>query len=82
MPPALFSMFILEIGSCFLPSQPEPQSSYFMLPAIAGMTGVSLHTQLFSVKMGTLEFLFLPWLAWNCDAPDLSLPCSLGMTGL
>jgi hypothetical protein len=37
-PPALFDLLIFEIRSCFLPG-PWAVSSYFTLPAGAGMTG-------------------------------------------
>jgi hypothetical protein len=36
----------------------------FYASHVAGMTGAYHHTQLFSIKMGSLEH-FLSWLAWN-----------------
>jgi hypothetical protein len=47
------ALVILEIGACFLPMQAWT-SSYFGLPAIAVMTGMHHHTQLFpTVEMRT-----------------------------
>jgi hypothetical protein len=43
----------------------------FMLPQIAGMTGVHLHIQLL-VEMWSCELL--PRLALNCYSSDLHLP--------
>jgi hypothetical protein len=34
-----------------------PWSSYFMLPAVAGMTGAQNYPQLFSIKMGSFKLL-------------------------
>jgi hypothetical protein len=45
---ALFALAILEIGCYFLPRPAWTQSSYFTLPAIAGMTGVHHYSQIFS----------------------------------
>jgi hypothetical protein len=61
---------IFEIGSFFW----AMVASYFMLPAVARMTGNSHYTQLL-VEMGACKhFLFLPVLAWSHDPSDLSLP--------
>jgi hypothetical protein len=43
IPPTLFALLLLEIGSCFMP--------YFTLSTISEMTGEYHHTQLFSVQM-------------------------------
>jgi hypothetical protein len=56
MTPALFPLFIFEIGFCFLPRLPEPWFYYFKRPSTVGMTGTCHHTQLLLVKMGSLEF--------------------------
>jgi hypothetical protein len=56
MPTELFGVVILEITSYFYLGQPEPQSSYFKLPIVAGMTS-ECH-QLFSVVMGGLTNFF------------------------
>jgi hypothetical protein len=39
---------------------PGPQSSYFMLPAIAGMTGVYHHGQPFSFALESHKLYFCP----------------------
>jgi hypothetical protein len=45
-------MVILEIVSFYL-GQPEPQSSYFMFPSIAGITGTYHHAQhFFTLRWG------------------------------
>jgi hypothetical protein len=67
-PPALFAFVILEIGSHFCPGHPRWQSSWFMLPAVAGMTGAHHYTQPFSFEMRSHELL-LPRLTWNHDPP-------------
>jgi hypothetical protein len=42
----------------------------FMLPGVAGMTGIHYCTHW--LKWGFMNYL--PWLASNLDPPDLSLP--------
>jgi hypothetical protein len=77
--PALFALLVLEIGLGFCPGQPGPQSLYFKLPTVTGMTGPCYHTYFFSVEMGSHKvFFFLPRLAWKFNAPHLSLLHSLG----
>jgi hypothetical protein len=65
MPPILFALIILEIGSWFV--------SYFTLPTVARMTDMYHHAQLFSfsVEMGLINYF--PGLAWNHNPPDLHL---------
>jgi hypothetical protein len=77
MPPVLFSLVILEIGSCFLPRQAWTTIPLFQ--AAAGMTKCTPpHPALFfPIEMEVLR-IFLPRLLWNPDPPDLSLPRSLG----
>jgi hypothetical protein len=48
----------------------------FMLPVVAGMTGMCHHTQIFSVEMGGGLMNFFARLASNYDPPNLSLPSS------
>jgi hypothetical protein len=68
-PPALFSLVILEMGSCFLPREAGTVICHlFMLPALAGISGTNHHAQLFLVEMGSCE-LFLPGMAWNSLEP-------------
>jgi hypothetical protein len=54
---ALFALIILEIGSGW----PGLWFSYFKLPTIARMTGMSHDTQLFSVEMGFCKLFSLGW---------------------
>jgi hypothetical protein len=65
MPPALFALGILEIGS-----------SHFMFLTIAGMSGLGHHALLFYVGVSQM---FLPSLAWNPNPLALSsLPYNMG----
>jgi hypothetical protein len=57
----LLWFFILELGSCFLPGQPGAWWSYFMIPAIAGMSGIYNYPWLFSVKMRSHKLFCLEW---------------------
>jgi hypothetical protein len=77
--PSSFILVILELRMLlfFCSRRPRLQYSYFMLSAIAGMTGVCHHIQLFSYWLESCK-LFLLRLAWNCDPLDLSLLHSLG----
>jgi hypothetical protein len=64
-----FGDVMLETGSRFLPRPAWTRSSYFTLPAVAGMTGAHHHG---------VSQTFLPGLAWNCCPPDFSFPHCLG----
>jgi hypothetical protein len=61
--------------------QPGPQSSYFLLPTITGMTGACDQAQ---ISLSPLPILgwgqanILPRLAWSHSFPDFSLSHSLG----
>jgi hypothetical protein len=54
--------------SLFYPGQPGPQSSYFIVPAIAGMTGASHHSHLL-VETGSRELFpqsgLDQWSSWS-----------------
>jgi hypothetical protein len=56
-----FTLVILEIGSHFHPGHPGSWLPYFMLPAIAGMTGTYHHSQFFSVEMASHTLFCLNW---------------------
>jgi hypothetical protein len=56
-----FCSVFLEIGLAFCPDQPGPQSSYFKLSTIGGMTGVCHHTQLFSIEKGVSKTILSQW---------------------
>jgi hypothetical protein len=75
IPPFLFALAIYEIGSHFYSGQPGLPSSYFMLPALAGIIGVYHHTQLFPLRCSFMNLLF--GVALNCSPPNLTLPSSL-----
>jgi hypothetical protein len=76
-----FAFVIFGIGFCFLyPGQSGPLSSYFKLPAVAGMTNTHHQTKVFSIQM-RLQNFFLSGLTWKCDPPYLSLK-ELGITGV
>jgi hypothetical protein len=53
----LFLLWLIwkQGGFIFCPGQPGPQSSYFTLPVLAGMTGVCHHTQLFSIEVKSVN---------------------------
>jgi hypothetical protein len=56
MSPDLFALLIFEIPSHYLPHGPAwTGSSYFMLPIVSGMTGVSPHPN-FSAEVRSCEF--------------------------
>jgi hypothetical protein len=59
---SFFALFILETGSCFCPGYPGPRSSWFMLPIVAGMTGVCTTPSFFPSKQDLMD-LPLPRLA-------------------
>jgi hypothetical protein len=50
------------------------RSSYFMLPAIAGMTGVFHHISFFLLKSWGDRVSYCPGLAWKYSPPNFSLP--------
>jgi hypothetical protein len=68
-PPGLFAMVIFEIEPCFLSLLLGWWSSYFILPVIAGMTGMpSLHTAIGwdGVSCAFLIWAsFEPWSFWS-----------------
>jgi hypothetical protein len=47
-----------------------------MLPTVYGMVGVCHNTHFFCCYWDVVLWTFLPCLAWNCDPPSSSLPCS------
>jgi hypothetical protein len=49
-----FALVILEIGSCFMPRLAWTVILIFMLPHVAGMTGMQNHTQPL-IEMGWRE---------------------------
>jgi hypothetical protein len=53
--------------SLLCPVLPGPQSSYFMLPTIAEMTGMHHHPSFFPLRWNLMNFL--PGLAWNSNLP-------------
>jgi hypothetical protein len=58
MPPALFLLIVLGIGSPFLPriaKRDGSQSSYFKLPTFAGMTGILCYALPFSCETGVSQ---------------------------
>jgi hypothetical protein len=80
-PLALFVLVILEIGSHFLPTLSWTTNflfytSHFMLPTVAGMTGVCHCAQLL-VEMGSCELLFWaglkPQFSWFQPPKNLGL---------
>jgi hypothetical protein len=76
---ALCAVVILKVGSRFLPRPAwTVHSSYFMLSAITGMTDMQTPHPVFFPLRWKSHKLFLPRLASNCDASDLSLSPSLG----
>jgi hypothetical protein len=65
----------------FFPGQPGSCSSYFMFPAVTGMTGTCYHTQLFPIEMKSHKFFFsLPRLAWNHRAQPPAITVMIGMS--
>jgi hypothetical protein len=78
-PSSPFALVILEIRSRFLPRQPGSRSSYFMFPAVAGMTG-SHYTPgfFFSVVLESCKHFCSAGLEASLYKP----PAKLGMTGV
>jgi hypothetical protein len=74
MPPALSTLVILEIGSCFLPGPAWMGILLFMLLTMAVMTVVHHYDQLFLIKWGLRNFSAHAGL----DTPNLSLQCGWG----
>jgi hypothetical protein len=71
MPPVLFALVILEIGSCFI-AKLDPWSSYFNLHTMAGMTGRYYSTQMLSIEMGSpVNLLPIPQ-SWTGLQPQSS----------
>jgi hypothetical protein len=78
-PPALFTLIILEIGSCFLLRQAWTVILLFYISTFPEMTGVYHHTQLFSFEMGPHELLpspLSPQAGLKLQSSNLSLPSS------
>jgi hypothetical protein len=59
--PALFVLIIFEIGYYFLPGACLNTIILFMLPAIAGMTGVCHHAQIFLLRWSFMSFFGSSW---------------------
>jgi hypothetical protein len=80
MPPALFALVILEIGSCFLP-RPVTVILLFYTSHCSWDDRNTLHAQLFFCWDEVL-YTFLPRLVWNSSPSNLCIPVSWDVTGM